>query len=72
MTTLLSIRLQQIEYFLGIAHCTHQTSNSQMATTDQSYFNDKLNSDPHAFGVLVDLIKDLVYTLAFEIVKNRK
>ncbi len=43
-----------------------------MATTDQSYINDILNGDTHAFAVLVDRYKDLVFTLTLRMMKNRE
>ncbi len=43
-----------------------------MTTNDQVYIDKILNGDANAFAVLVDRYKDLVYTLAMRMVKNRE
>ena len=43
-----------------------------MTTNDQVYINKILNGDTNAFTVLVDGYKDLVFTLALRMVKNRE
>jgi len=43
-----------------------------MTTNDQVYIDKILNGDANAFAVLVDRYKDLVYTLAIRMVKNRE
>jgi RNA polymerase sigma-70 factor, ECF subfamily len=43
-----------------------------MTTNDQVYINKILNGDTNAFAVLVDRYKDLVFTLALRMVKNRE
>lgn len=43
-----------------------------MTTNDQVYINKILNGDTNAFTVLVDRYKDLVFTLALRMVKNRE
>lgn len=43
-----------------------------MTTNDQVYIDKILNGDPNAYAVLVDRYKDLVYTLAIRMVKNRE
>ena len=43
-----------------------------MTINDQVYINKILNGDTNAFTVLVDRYKDLVFTLALRMVKNRK
>ena len=43
-----------------------------MTTNDQVYINKVLDGDTNAFTVLVDCYKDLVFTLALRMVKNRE
>ena len=43
-----------------------------MNTNDQVYINKILDGDANAFAVLVDRYKDLVYTLAIRMMKNRE
>jgi len=43
-----------------------------MTTNDQVYINKILDGDTNAFTVLVDRYKDLVFTLALRMVKNRE
>ncbi len=43
-----------------------------MTINDQVYINKILNGDTNAFTVLVDRYKDLVFTLALRMVKNRE
>ena len=43
-----------------------------MNTNDQVYINRILDGDTNAFAVLVDRYKDLVYTLAMRMMKNRE
>jgi len=43
-----------------------------MTTNDQVYINKILDGDANAFAVLVDRYKDLVYTLAIRMVKNKE
>ncbi len=43
-----------------------------MTTNDQVYINNILDGDTNAFTVLVDRYKDLVFTLALRMVKNRE
>jgi len=43
-----------------------------MTTNDQVYINKILDGDANAFAVLVDRYKDLVYTLAMRMVKNKE
>jgi len=43
-----------------------------MTTNDQVYINNILDGDTSAFTVLVDRYKDLVFTLAFRMMKNRE
>ena len=43
-----------------------------MNTNDQVYINRILDGDTNAFTVLVDRYKDLVYTLAMRMMKNRE
>ena len=49
------------------------SSNEQMTTNnDQKIINQILEGDTNAFSVLVDNYKDLVFTLAMRMVKNRE
>lgn len=43
-----------------------------MSTNDQVYINRILDGDTNAFAILVDRYKDLVYTLAMRMMKNRE
>lgn len=43
-----------------------------MTTNDQVYINKILEGDANAFAVLVDRYKDLVYTLALRMMKNKE
>ena len=43
-----------------------------MTTNDQVYINKILDGDANAFTVLVDRYKDLVYTLAIRMMKNKE
>ena len=43
-----------------------------MATNDQNYITKVLNGDTNAYAVLVDRYKDMIYTLAFRMVKNKE
>jgi RNA polymerase sigma-70 factor (ECF subfamily) len=43
-----------------------------MNTNDQLYINRILDGDTNAFAVLIDRYKDLVYTLAMRMMKNRE
>lgn len=43
-----------------------------MTTNDQIYIDQILNGDTQAFSVLVDRYKDLVFTLALRMMKNRE
>ncbi|MFD1163359.1 MULTISPECIES: RNA polymerase sigma factor [Hwangdonia] len=43
-----------------------------MTTNDQDYINKIINGDANAFSVLVDRYKDLVFTLALRMLKNRE
>ena len=43
-----------------------------MTTNDQVYINKILDGDSNAFSVLVDRYKDLVYTLALRMMKNKE
>ena len=43
-----------------------------MTTNDQVYINRILDGDTNAFGVLVERYKDLIYTLAMRMMKNRE
>jgi len=43
-----------------------------MTINDQVYIDKILNGDSNAFAVLVDRYKDLVYTLAIRMVKNKE
>lgn len=43
-----------------------------MTTNDQVYINKILNGDSAAFAVLVERYKDLVYTLAIRMMKNKE
>jgi len=49
------------------------SSNSQMTiNNDQTIINQIIEGDTNAFSVLVDRYKDLVFTLALRMVKNRE
>ena len=49
------------------------SSNEQMTTNDdQIIINQILEGDSNAFAVLVDRYKDLVFTLALRMIKNRE
>lgn len=43
-----------------------------MTTNDQHYINLIANGDTNAFAVLVDRYKDMVFTLALKLLKNRE
>jgi len=43
-----------------------------MTTNDQLYIDKILNGDTHAFSILVDRYKDLVYTLAVRMMKHKE
>lgn len=43
-----------------------------MTTNDQVYINRILDGDTNAFAVLVDRYKDLIYTLAMRMMKNKE
>ena len=47
-------------------------SNQHMTTNDDVFINKILDGDSSAFAVLVDRYKDLVYTLAIRMVKNKE
>ncbi len=69
MVTILS------KYFF-LSHVTNpsiESSNDKMATTnDQIIINQIIEGDTNAFSVLVERYKDLVFTLALRMVKNRE
>lgn len=43
-----------------------------MTTNDQNYITKVLNGDTNAYAVLVDRYKDMIYTLAYRMVKNKE
>ncbi len=43
-----------------------------MTITDQHYIDLITNGDTHAFAILIDRYKDLVFTLALRLLKNRE
>lgn len=43
-----------------------------MTVTDQHYITLVINGDTHAFSILVDSYKDLVFTLTLRMLKNRE
>jgi RNA polymerase sigma-70 factor (ECF subfamily) len=60
-------------YFLSVTTDTNMSSKSQMTTNkDQYYITQVLEGNTNAFGVLVDQYKDLVFTLALRMLKNRE
>ncbi len=48
------------------------SSNTQMTISDDQIINQILEGDTNVFSVLVDRYKDLVFTLALRMVKNRE
>lgn len=62
------------KYFLlfGVTTEDNVASNSQMTIKDdQIIINQIIEGDSHAFTILVDRYKDLVFTLALRMLKNR-
>ena len=61
-------------FFLSIVtKCSDESSNEQMTIdNDQLIINKILEGDTNAFSILVDRYKDLVFTLAIRMVKNRE
>lgn len=65
--------LSKYFYFLSVTTDTNMSSKSQMTTNkDQYYITQVLEGNTNAFGVLVDQYKDLVFTLALRMLKNRE
>lgn len=77
LTTAQGIWLQLFRNYLfffnkSVTKTISKQSNEQMTTNDQVYINKILNGDTNAFAVLVDRYKDLVFTLAIRMIKNRE
>jgi len=77
LTTAHGIWLQLFRIYLfflkkSVTKTVCKQSNQHMTTNDQVYIDKILNGDTSAFAVLVDRYKDLVYTLAIRMVKNRE
>lgn len=62
------------KYFLFaiVTKGSQKSSNEQMTITDDQIINQILEGDTNAFSVLVDSYKDLVFTLALRMLKNRE
>lgn len=59
--------------FIDVTMSTVLSSNAQMTTNqDQIIIHQILQGDTKAFAVLVDRYKDLVFTLALQMLKNRE
>lgn len=63
-----------LNYFFiqGVTAGIKWSSNEQMTTNDQHYITKVLEGDTNAYAVLVDRYKDLVFTLALTMTKNRE
>lgn len=59
-------------FFQGVTAGIKWSSNEQMTTNDQHYITKVLEGDTNAYAVLVDRYKDLVFTLALTMTKNRE
>ena len=60
-------------FFLSIVtKGSTKSSNAQMTTNDDQIIDKILAGDSNAYAVLVDRYKDLVFTLALRMVKNRE
>jgi len=60
-------------YFSSVTKDQNMSSKTQMTTNkDQNQINQVLEGNTNAFGVLVDQYKDLVFTLALRMLKNRE
>lgn len=64
-----------LNFFLitSVTNTSKVSSKIQMTTNDDQYFiNQIIAGQTHAFAVLVDRYKDLVFTLALRMLKNRE
>ena len=60
-------------FLLGVTQDHHASSKEQMNhNTDQHFINQVLAGNTNAFSVLVERYKDLVFTLAMRMLKNRE
>ena len=60
-------------FFFGVTQCFARSSNSKTTTIDdQDFINQTLAGQTQAFAVLVERYKDLVFTLALRMLKNRE
>ena len=59
-------------FFPIVTKVSHKSSNEQMTITDDQLIKQILAGDTNVFSVLVDRYKDLVFTLALRMVKNRE
>lgn len=59
-------------FFLTVTQDGNMSSKGQMNNTDQHYINQVIAGNTHAFSVLVERYKDLVFTLALRMLKNRE
>lgn len=60
-------------FFFGVTQSFAMSSNAQMTTIDDQHFiNQTLAGHTQAFSVLVERYKDLVFTLALRMLKNRE
>lgn len=60
-------------YLLSVTTDTKASSKVEMTTNkDQYYINQVLEGNTNAFTILVDQYKDLVFTLALRMLKNRE
>ncbi len=65
--------LSKYFFFSIVTKGSNLSSNNQMTTNQDQIIIDKiLKGDTNAFAVLVDSYKDLVFTLALRMIKNRE
>lgn len=65
--------LSKYFYFFSVTTDTKPSSKIEMTTNkDQYYINQVIEGNTNAFTKLVDLYKDLVFTLALRMLKNRE
>jgi RNA polymerase sigma-70 factor (ECF subfamily) len=65
--------LSKYFYFLSVTTDNIKSSKIEMTTNkDQYYIDQVLEGNTNAFTTLVDLYKDLVFTLALRMLKNRE
>ncbi len=64
--------LSKYFFFSIVTKGSLKSSNEQMTISDNQIINEILEGDTNVFSVLVDRYKDLVFTLALRMVKNRE